>query len=86
MLLDTKGRQFYVGEAEDLVKRLLQPHASIPKWDFFRYNVLPSELAPYRVALERALIRDFASVLKNKKGVPTYEIGDCILTNDKVDV
>jgi hypothetical protein len=85
MLLDTKGRQFYVGEAEDLVKRLLQPHTSIPEWDFFRYNVLPSELAPYGVALERTLIRDFASVLKNKKGVPTYEIGDCILTNDKVD-
>lgn len=86
MLLDTNDRRFYVGEAADLVKRLLQPHPSIPDWNFFRYDVLPPELAPYRVVLERMLIRDFASVLRNKRQVPSHEIGDCELANDKVDV
>jgi hypothetical protein len=86
MLLDTNGRRFYVGEAVDLVKRLLQPHSSIPDWTFFRYDVLPPELAPYRLVLERMLIRDFAAVLKNKRQVPSHEIGDCELANDKVDV
>lgn len=85
MLLDTNGKRFYVGEAADLVKRLLQPHSSIPDWNLFRYDVLPPELAPYRVVLERMLIRDFAAVLKNKKQVPSQEIADCELANDKVD-
>jgi hypothetical protein len=67
------------------VSRLLQPHSSIPNWNFFRYDVLPAELAPYRVALERMLIRDFAAVLKNKRQVPSQEIADCELANDKVD-
>lgn len=75
-----------MGEAADLVKRLLQPHTSIPDWDLFRYNVLTPELAPYRVLLERMLIRDFAAVLKNKRRVLTQEIGDCELANDKVDM
>jgi hypothetical protein len=86
MLLDTNGRRFYVGEAADLVKRLFQPHASIPDWNFFRYDVLPSELAPYRVILERMLIRDFAALLKNKRQVAFQQIADCELANDKVDL
>lgn len=86
MLIDTNGRRFYIGEAADLVKRLLQPHSSIPDWNFFRYDVLPTDLAPYRVALERMLIRDFAAVLKNKRKVPSQAIADCELANDKVDV
>jgi hypothetical protein len=85
MLLDTKEKRFYVGEAADLIKRLTQPHSSIPNWEFFRYDVLPAELAPYRVALERMLIRDFASVLKNKKEISWHVIGDCELVNDRVD-
>jgi hypothetical protein len=86
MLLDTNGRRFYVGEAADLVKRLLQPHGSIPDWNFFRYNVLPAELASYRVALERMLIRDFAAVLKNKRQVPAQQIADCELTIKKINM
>lgn len=86
MLHDTTGKRYYIGEAADLIKRLLQPHSSIPDWDFFRYDVLPSELAPYRIALERMLIRDFASILKNKRRIPSHGIGDCELANDKVDV
>jgi hypothetical protein len=85
MLIDTNGRKFYIGEAADLVKRLLQPHACIAEWNFFRYNVLPKEFAPHRVALERMLIRDFAAVLKNRKQIPSHLIADCELPNEKVD-
>jgi hypothetical protein len=85
MLLDTDGKRFYVGEAADLVKRLTQPHCSIPNWNYFRYNVLPAELAPYRVALERMLIRDFATVLRNSRAIVWQDIGSCELANDRVD-
>jgi hypothetical protein len=85
MLYDSKARLFYMGEAENLVKRLLQPHSSIEGWDFFRYNVLPQALAPYRVAIERMLIRDFAAILKNKRDIPWYDLGGCCLANDKID-
>ncbi len=65
MLLDTAEKDLYVGEAEDLVGRLLGSHPSITKWDF-RYDVLPVALAPLRVALERMVIRAFATAIKNK--------------------
>lgn len=38
----------------------------------------------YRVVPER-IIRDFASVLKNKCDIAWYEVADCELVNDKVD-
>ena len=86
MLIDTNEKRLYVDEGADLIKRLTQPHSCIPNWDYFRYNVLPAELAPYRVALELMLIRDFASVLKNKKEISWHAIDDCELANDRVDV
>jgi hypothetical protein len=86
MLIDTKEKRFYIGEAADLIKRLTQAHSSIPNWTHFRYSVLPLELAPYRIALERMLIRDFAAVLKNKKQILWHQIGDCELANDKLDL
>jgi hypothetical protein len=84
-LFDSTSKLVYIGEAEDLVKRLLQPHSSIPNWDFFRYDVLPEILRPYRVAIERMLIRGFAAVLKNKRGVMWRDIAGCALVNDRVD-
>jgi hypothetical protein len=84
-LFDSTSQLIYIGEADDLVKRLLQPHPSIPKWDFFRYDVLPELLKPYRLALERMLIRGFAAVLKNKRGVAWRDIAGCTRTNDRVD-
>ena len=84
-LLDSTSKLVYIGEAEDLVKRLLQPHSSIPNWNLFRYDVLPEALRSYRVALERMLIRDFAAVLKNKRDVAWREIAGCALANDRVD-
>ena len=86
MLIDTKNKLLYIGEAQDLIKRLSQPYPTIKDWDYFRYNVLPDKLAPYRVVLERMLIRDFASLLTNKKDVKCISISDYCFANDKIDV
>lgn len=86
MLLDTKAKLLYIGEAADLVKRFSQGHECISNWDYFRYDVLPDELASYRLALERMLIRDFAAVLHNSKGLVWKDISGCKLANAKVDI
>jgi hypothetical protein len=62
-----------------------QPHASIPGWGYFRYDVFPPALGPFRVAVERMSIRDFAAVLENKVGVLWRDIAGCSLVNDRVD-
>jgi hypothetical protein len=85
ILLDSQQKLVYAGEARDLVTRLSQPHPSIPNWDYFRYSVLPDNLAQYRVALERMFIRDLAGLLPNKKGVQVISIEGFRLANDKVD-
>jgi hypothetical protein len=85
MLIDTKNKLLYIGEAQDLIRRLSQPYPTIKDWDYFRYSVLPDKLAPYRVVLERMLIRDFASLLRNKKEVKCISISDYSLANDKID-
>lgn len=84
-LIDTEQRRLYVGEAKDLITRLSQSHRSVPKWDYFRYDVLPDVLAPFRIALERMLIRDLAALLQHKKGVPNFPISDFVLANEKID-
>ena len=61
-LLDTENKLIYIGEASDLVSRLNQDHPTIPKWNYFRYDILPDEIANHRKAFERMLIRDFASL------------------------
>ncbi len=84
-LIDTNNKLFYVGEAADLVKRLLQNYPTIPNWDYFRYDVLPDELAPFRVMIERMVIRDFATLMSNNKDIKTISISDFKLTNEKID-
>jgi hypothetical protein len=87
VLIDTDNKLLYVGEAKNLKKRLNQDHPTIPKWNFFRYNILPQSLAKpkYRKTLERMLIRDYASILRNKKKISVKEISEYKLTNDKID-
>jgi hypothetical protein len=84
-LIDTKNKLVYVGEASNLVKRLRQDHLSIPNWNYFRYNVLPNKIAKHRKTFERMLIRDFASLLKNKGKIDSIPISDYVLANDKID-
>ena len=85
-LIDTKNKLIYIGEASNLVERLRQDHPSIPKWDYFRYNVLPDRISPHRSTFERMIIRDFASLLENKKNVKHKDFADFKLANDKIDV
>lgn len=86
ILIDTENKLLYVGEGGDLVKRVNQPHKTIPHWNYFRYSVLPDALAPYRLSLERMVIRDFASLLGNKRGVNFISISEFKLANDKIDL
>jgi hypothetical protein len=83
-LIDTKNKLFYVGEAANLVDRLRQEHATIPHWDYFRYNVLPDELFNHRKTFERMTIRDFASILENVY-IDTMSLSEYKLTNDRID-
>ena len=68
-----------------LVNRLCQSHPTIERWDKFRYDVLPDELADCRVALERMVIRDVATLMTNRKSVSSLTISDYTLTNERVD-
>ena len=85
MLIDTKEKLFYVGEAQKLIHRFNGEHPSIKDWDYYRYDQLPPVTRPQRVALERMMIRAFASVLPNKRGVDTKTISKYRLANDKID-
>jgi hypothetical protein len=85
ILIDTENRLFYVGEAEDLVKRLSARYPSIPDWNFYRYDVLPGQLTDHRVAIERMLIRGYAELLENKCGIEFKRISDYKLANDRID-
>lgn len=85
MLLDTKNKLLYIGEAQNLVKRLSQEYSSIPKWEYFKYNVLPDSLSTFRVQLERMMIRDFAAILPSKRDQSCIAISDFRLANDKIN-
>jgi len=84
-LLDSKSEEFYVGEAKKLKQRLLGPHPTIPRWDHFRFDALPDELGKQRVALERMLIRAFASIMPSEKSVSVKQLSKFKLTNLKID-
>ena len=84
LLIDTKRKLLYVGEAASLIGRLRQDHPSIPEWDYFRYSVLPDEMLPHRKTLERMVITDFASILESQD-VTSMKISNYKLANDKID-
>lgn len=85
LLLDTKRKLLYVGETVDLIARLGQTYSVIPHWDHFRYNVLPDALEPFRVTLERMLIRDLATLFPNKRHQEQFQLSEYKLVNEKID-
>jgi len=86
MLFDKDNSEFYIGEAKKLKTRLTQDRPEIPNWTHFRYSVLPPELSPFRVQLERMVIRDFASILPSSKlGFDSIKISECQFKNKKID-
>ena len=85
-LVDTERRRIYIGEAESLVKRLKQEREEIRDWDFYRFDALPSGLTKQqRVAIERLIIRTFASFFENFKDIPSMKVSNYILANKKID-
>jgi len=85
-LLDEVNNEFYVGEAKSLKNRLSSPRPEIPSWSHFRYNVLPPILEPYRLEIERMIIRDFAVLMpSDKTNLKKKKISDFKLTNKKID-
>jgi hypothetical protein len=82
MLIDTRKKLLYIGQAGNLVDRLRQDHASIRDWNYFRYDVLPAEVEPHRKAFERMLICDFCTLLKR---LPNEEKIRYKLVNTRID-
>jgi hypothetical protein len=85
MLADTKKKLLYIGEAENLVTRFNNGHPSIKDWELYRYDQLPPLKKKERVALERMMIRAFASTLSNKRDIPSLELSNYSLVNEKID-
>jgi len=84
MLLNKTEKKFYVGEAKNLIQRFSSGKYD-KKWEYYRYDKLPNSLENYRLEIERASIRAFASVLKNKKDISTMNISNYSLTNSRID-
>jgi hypothetical protein len=89
-LADTKNKLLYVGEAEDLVKRLRgDSHPTIKEWNYYRYNSLPSWSEDIRkeirLAIERMTITDMASLLETGKGTNSLRISQYHLANERID-
>jgi hypothetical protein len=85
-LIDTKNKKIYIGEAESLNNRLKPIRKEIKNWDFYRFDCLPLGLTKtQRVAIERLIIRTFASFFENKKGISTKNVSEYSLANDKID-
>lgn len=84
-LLDSQTKMFYIGEAQKLKQRLSGDHSSISKWDHFRFDTLPPELAPFRLTLERMLIRAFASIMKCSSDISCYQLTEFSLVNERID-
>lgn len=85
MLIDTKDGLFYVGEAEHLIGRLKAPREIIPSWDFYRYDMLPAVLAPFRVQLEWMLISDIDSLFGDVAQSLPVRVSHLRLVNLKKD-
>lgn len=85
MLLDTINKLFYIGETKNLIRRFNQGHNEIPKWNYYRYNVLPYPLSRFRVTLERMLIRDFSTIFINNENIETKVLSNYTLVNKKID-
>jgi hypothetical protein len=85
-LIDTVNKKIYIGEAESLVQRLNQNRDVIKDWDYYSFDCLPEGLTrTQRVAIERLLIRTFASFFNNRKAIPTMKVSEFDLANEKID-
>ena len=61
-LINKKKRQFYIGEATNLISRFSSGKYN-KNWDYYRYEKLPKNLENYRVIIEESYIRSFSKLL-----------------------
>jgi len=85
MLADCGNSLFYVGEAEDMVARFRRGHTPIPHWTHYRYDLLPTALAPMRVTIERQLICDVDAILGRRAAELPVPPAGFRMVNSKVD-
>ena len=91
ILADNKNKLVYVGEAENLQQRLKgDGHPSIKNWTHYNYSALreigsKSKQKEVRLAIERWLISEMASMFKNTKNITSINLSDYTLTNTKID-
>ena len=80
-----------MGEAENLQQRLKgDGHPSIKNWTHYNYSALreigsKSKQKEVRLAIERWLISEMASMFKNTKNITSINLSDYTLTNTKID-
>jgi hypothetical protein len=84
-LVDCVNHLIYVGEADDMIARFKRGHATIPAWTHYRYNLLPPELAPLRLVIERMAIRDMDAVMGLDAAHLPIAPGSFRLTNLRID-
>ena len=85
-LINNKKKEIYIGEAQDLIKRIRQHLKISSSWDYYRYDKLPASVnTNMRINIERMLIRSFASFMQNKAKIVNFNISDYELTNSKID-
>ena len=86
-LIDTENKEIYIGEAYSLKDRVVENRSEIPSWSHYRFDSLPEGLTQkQRVAIERLMIRTFASFFKNTKSIDSFEVSDFVLKNKKIDL
>lgn len=86
-LIDTENKEIYIGEAHSLKDRVFENRSEIPNWNHYRFDSLPEGLTQkQRVAIERLIIRTFASFFKNTKSIDSFEVSDFVLKNKKIDL
>ena len=85
-LFDENNKELYIGETKSLKRRLTGERSEIPNWTHYRYDSLPYGISKeQRVALERMIIRAFASFIHNKRNIDTVGVSEYSLVNKKID-
>jgi len=85
-LISKKNKEIYIGEAQDLIKRLQQHFKQPHKWEYYRYDKLPNKTSSgMRINIERMLIRSYASMFSNKANINNFNISNYKLKNSKID-
>ena len=85
-MINKKNKEIYIGEAQNLIKRLRQHFKGNTNWEFYRYDKLPDSVnSNVRMNIERMIIRSFASLMKNKAEIDNFDISSYYLKNSKID-